>query len=65
MCTLLDSKLLMQMVRPLRDDQDILAMMTEHDRVKNIQVYLENDETAPPLSFKMPQDNPNLGVLIA
>ncbi|KAK9119167.1 hypothetical protein Scep_017260 [Stephania cephalantha] len=35
-------------------------MMTEHDRVKNIHVYLEKDETAPPLSFKMPQDNPNL-----
>ncbi|KAG6503091.1 hypothetical protein ZIOFF_035380 [Zingiber officinale] len=43
----------------LRNDKDLLAMLKEHEDVENIEIYLDVDETAQPLHFKMPQDNPS------
>ena len=47
--------------RQLRDDEDVMAMLKEHEDVVCLHVYLEEDKTAQPLSFKMAQDNPTLG----
>ncbi|KAG6503480.1 hypothetical protein ZIOFF_035795 [Zingiber officinale] len=45
----------------LRNDKDLLAMLKAHEDVENIEIYLDVDETAQPLHFKMPQDNPSFG----
>ncbi|KAK9128220.1 hypothetical protein Syun_017017 [Stephania yunnanensis] len=48
----------------LKDGQDFLFMIEEHKSVKNIDIYLDKDETSQPLPFKIAQDNPNLGSYI-
>nr|GMD54306.1 uncharacterized protein LOC110657485 [Ipomoea batatas] len=43
--------------RPLKNDRDVLAMVMNHEHVNCIHVYMEVDQNAQPLSFKMPEDN--------
>ncbi|XP_073306514.1 uncharacterized protein [Primulina huaijiensis] len=43
--------------KPLRNDKDLLAMLNEHEYVDNIDIYVDVDETAQPLLFKLPEDN--------
>lgn len=49
--------------RPLKNDRDVLAMVMNHEHVNCIHVYMEVDQNAQPLSFKMPEDN-TLGNII-
>ncbi|XP_075515420.1 uncharacterized protein LOC142550066 [Primulina tabacum] len=42
----------------LRNDKDLLAMLKEHEYVENIHIYVDVDESAQPLLFKLPEDNP-------
>ena len=47
--------------RPLNRDEDVMAMLKEHEDIMTVHVYLDENETTQPLSFKIPRDNPNLG----
>ncbi|XP_075480575.1 uncharacterized protein LOC142521232 [Primulina tabacum] len=44
--------------KTLRNYKDLLAMLKEHEYVENIDIYVDVDETAQPLLFKLPEDNP-------
>ena len=47
--------------RPLKGDRDVLSIMEEHKRLKDIHIYLYKDKASQPLSFMMPQGNLNFG----
>lgn len=47
--------------KPLKTDRDVVALIEIHEYCPKIHVYLEVDPRAKPLTFKLPQDQQNLG----
>ena len=43
----------------LKIDADVYLMFIEHEGLRNIYVYAEEDKAAPPIPFRMPYDESN------